>query len=330
MRMGRLDDAITKYKEALEAKSDFLTSRFGLAYLFCLKEDYGAAEEQIAKILAEASFQGMKAEGYFIRGFVRLLRGTYILALQDLRTSAQTAHTAGNAQLEALAFWTEGWIHYELGALEKSNTCFDRWYELSLSDNPTAMPRRQIRLCFARGLLGLKAAKIEAARSKLLELRSILPQADQPDRSSAEFMNSLLSSEVLLASDSTEQAIVGFQKTTPPTIPNLSAIETGYYSIPFIRDGLARAYLLGGRLSEAISEYERLTTFDPRSPDRRPNPPKYHYQLARLYEQKGMKEKALQQYRRFIDLWKDADRNLPELVDARRRLRELAQTTKSR
>jgi serine/threonine protein kinase len=47
---------------------------------------------------------------------------------------------------------------------------------------------------------------------------------------------------------------------------------------------------------------------------------KSFYMLGRVYEQQNQKEKAIRHYRRFLELWKDADPGLPEKGDARARL----------
>ena len=95
---------------------------------------------------------------------------------------------------------------------------------------------------------------------------------------------------------------------------------------------VARAYEIKGETEKAIDVLEKLIRFDPDRKSLRlasPNdyalawrltPPTAYYDLGRLYEKKGLKEKAGENYRKFLDLWKDADPGLPEVEDARKRL----------
>jgi tetratricopeptide (TPR) repeat protein len=95
------------------------------------------------------------------------------------------------------------------------------------------------------------------------------------------------------------------------------------YVNPFPMDALPRAYRAKGDIGRAISEYEKLTTFDPARPERNWTHPKYYFLLAELYEKKGIKDRAIGTYKRFLDLWKNADPEIPEVVEAKKRLAAL-------
>ena len=45
--------------------------------------------------------------------------------------------------------------------------------------------------------------------------------------------------------------------------------------------------------------------------------------LGKILEQKGARDQARQQYEKFLKLWKRADEDLPELIDAKARLAKL-------
>ncbi|MGI8733735.1 MAG: tetratricopeptide repeat protein [Pyrinomonadaceae bacterium] len=80
-----------------------------------------------------------------------------------------------------------------------------------------------------------------------------------------------------------------------------------------LEDCLANAYLEVGQLDDAINEYERILRLNQ-------NYPLAHYRLAQAYERKGQQKQALAAYERFLQVWKDADADLPEAITARQRL----------
>ncbi len=51
--------------------------------------------------------------------------------------------------------------------------------------------------------------------------------------------------------------------------------------------------------------------------------PRGFYLLGKIYEKKGDQKLAIENYEKFLDLWKDADEDLPDLIDAKERLAKL-------
>ncbi len=51
--------------------------------------------------------------------------------------------------------------------------------------------------------------------------------------------------------------------------------------------------------------------------------PKSFYLLGQIYEKKGNKQRAIENYTKLLHLWKDADEDLPELIDTKARLVKL-------
>ena len=90
-----------------------------------------------------------------------------------------------------------------------------------------------------------------------------------------------------------------------------------------LRDGIARAEQALGDLPSAIRIYQRLLGNGSDQKYLGLYEPRYVLQLARLLERSGDRRRALTEYRRFLELWKHADGNLPELAAARRSLAAL-------
>lgn len=87
-----------------------------------------------------------------------------------------------------------------------------------------------------------------------------------------------------------------------------------YWNINPLEDCLANAYLELNRFDEAIAEYQRILSLNPKYP-------LAHYHLAQAYERKGEKEKARELYARFLEVWPQADADIPEVIAAKQRVK---------
>lgn len=107
----------------------------------------------------------------------------------------------------------------------------------------------------------------------------------------------------------------------PEAIENFK--ETLRYRPPFwhidsFEDCLANGYLEMGRPDDAIAEYQRILRLNP-------NYPLAHYHLAQAYERKGDNAQARSNYFKFLEAWKQADADIPEVVAAKKALENASQ-----
>ncbi len=86
---------------------------------------------------------------------------------------------------------------------------------------------------------------------------------------------------------------------------------------------LAAAYQSAGNLDEARKEYKKILALTTGRLHYGDIFARSFYRLGRIYEQKGQKAKAVDNYKKFLNLWKEADPGLPEVPDARKRLETL-------
>jgi tetratricopeptide (TPR) repeat protein len=88
----------------------------------------------------------------------------------------------------------------------------------------------------------------------------------------------------------------------------------------FYLTSLAESYLRAGNMDKALQAYEFLTNLTIGRHHWSDLHAKAFYWLGKIYEQQGDTAKAIEHYKKFLDLWKDADPGLPEVDDAKKRL----------
>lgn len=320
-RMGRLNEAIEEYQQALALNPEFYYAYWEIAYVSALKEDYPAAFDWIERFIEHAPSFGTVAEGHRWRCLYSYWVGRLSDALADAQLIAELADEEGSELWAAEADRMRAWILYDRNELNEARRHFESCLAATERNPRAFIPAAtsyspgsldQVRTLKAAhhlslSLLDLREGQLDSARSRL-----------QAVADAARDHATLLEGEVLLAEGHVDGAIAVLEAARPWPTPYMSDTEGMLaHSLPPLKDTLARAYAAKGESFKAIAQYEQLITVDALAGDRRLAHPKYHYRLAELYEAKGWDERASERYSAFLRAYGHADEGISEVKSAR-------------
>jgi pentatricopeptide repeat protein len=325
-RMGKIDLAIDQLKMSFKIKEDYGASAI-LATLFSLKEDYSETIRWENKIISMWDKESMKSASTWWSSFYDFWTGNINKAFVSLEKMLGKKNQA-EAVWIARADWLRGWIYYDRGNYEKSRQYFNRFfiqeYRNRFSFDTVYISTMNY---FYQGLVNLKMGKIDSARINLKQMISISNEINKDYPYNIQSNYNLLYGMVLIKEDSLNKAEDILKNNPPFKLPSQRLSSWGMIYIfidPLLQDGLARIYAKKGNLDKAIDVYEKLISQDLEIRGFHLIHPKYHYRLAKLYEEKGWKEKAISEYEKFLKIYINADKDLPDYIDAKRRLSKLA------
>jgi tetratricopeptide (TPR) repeat protein len=298
-------------------------SGWKISYIYALKENYSEALEYIDSYITTAPSEGTRVHGYAWRGFLNCWLGNYEQSLDDLRQGEALGKAHGNLVWISNIIWMRGWLFYEMKEYELARICFKSKYDAKVGI-ASSSPLNKFFYYMDVGSVDFAQGRIDSANSKLEKMELLLPELDSHFEYTEKSRLDLFHCELLLAKGLAKRTIDYYRKATPiEGLPNLRGDYYFRYNTPFLKDVLARAYQKNGELDKAIEEYKKLINFDPNRKERLLIHPKYYYRLAILYEEKNLKGEAIEQYQRFLELWKDAIPGIVEVDDARERLARL-------
>lgn len=317
-RMGQLDTAIAKYQQALEIKPDF-DAGLRMAFVLAFMEDYTQALECLERFVARTDSLGRKAEGLLWMGVFNFYTGKRKKAFNNLKSAEEFADRIRTGSLN----YVRGWMFYELGQMQLCKENIQKMWDIVRSFFPDSPSWQAFYFCDL-GLIAVRQGNIEEARSRLKDMRDLMPKITSPrDINSRKLDYDWLQAEVFMAEGSPEKAIEVLENTVTEPAPNLQTDTYGPYNLPYRQDFLARAYYQAGKLDKAITEYERLIEFIPGQKDWHLTHPIYHFLLAKLYEEKGHASKAVNQHEQYLGLMQDCDPGIAEVEEAKKRLARL-------
>jgi tetratricopeptide (TPR) repeat protein/predicted Ser/Thr protein kinase len=302
---GKLDQAIESYKKALQIKPDFYKSLSKLGDMYLLKRHYAKAESCYEE-LASSSDKSTRSDGRYYLALVPLYQGKFNQAFKIIdqgiaadQMEKMEQGTAGKYSLKVYAY--EALREYPLAVrqLELSQEVNDRLDP----DDPVGYRIWLVEMLAAGGNIA-KAGEIARTLKKRIEKKA--------PRRMFEYWDAMGGIE--LAKGNKIVAVDYYKR----------ADMEANYPYFWLRYLLARAYLESGNLSATISVLEKaLSRYDDSRAGEPQKGPMAYYLLGLAYEKSGWKDKAIQQYQEFLDIWKNADPGIPEVEDAKARLKKL-------
>jgi tetratricopeptide (TPR) repeat protein len=309
---GSAVKAIDTYSRGLEIDPAFSPSRMGLSWSFAVLGRYDEAL---------ATKPPMKSgEAYLVSRV-----GRYVEADTLLVAGRQQAERDQNPADESVHLMLSSVLALERGEYTRALRALSAADRTIGADRVIRRNRHRVLIQLLSGLAELGAGRIDAARKRLPLARELY----RPVVEEENFWYQTLEGELALAGGDLERASPAFAAAEParrkPMRWSAGTPTILANSLPF-RDGAARVAIARGDLRRAIGTYRRLLAYDANAKFIAVVEPRYVLALARLLEKAGDTTSALKEYERFLQFWKNADADLPEVGEARRAVARLTRS----
>jgi serine/threonine protein kinase/Tfp pilus assembly protein PilF len=320
--MGKWDAAVEKFKEAIRIKPDFGSDN-KISYIQALQDDFSGALSWIDQYIAAAPSNGLKAWGSQLKAVYDHLLGKTEAAFADLAKAKEYALADNDFVNADNLYRSLIWTSYDLGRYDQFLQYAKERFEFRAERKLRSGPLNEVLLTFYQGLAEIRQNRPDAARAQLAKIEAARPNIVDQEKPTLEMAYYHLLSEILAAQGEPEKTIEAYNKVGGPGV-NIGGIYTLIMNgVPSTYDIPARSYLKKGDIDKAIAEYEKLISPDPVARGFRLIHPLSRFRLAKLYEQKGQRLKALEQYEKLALIWKDADPDFSEVQEVKQRLAAL-------
>jgi len=301
---GQIDQAIEWYSKAAEL--DSATYLEGLAYAYLLKKQYSRADSCFQIMAASNDSKSMRSGGRVLLALVPLYQGKFSEAIEilDHGLAADKMEQFWGRSNAAKHVW-KGMIYEQRGHLDSAL----REVEHVKFDYPKFFDP------FSKIYSAVNYARLLALNKRFDDAEKVAEDLRKQMGGNETVITDYwwTVGNIELAKGNWESAVVDLE----------NAIR--HSDSEFIcRASLGTAYLQAGRTNEAIPVLEKaLSNYMYQRIIFPVQAVKAYYYLGIAYEKTGRNEDAIKQYEEFLDIWKNADPGIAEVIDARNRLARL-------
>jgi serine/threonine protein kinase/Tfp pilus assembly protein PilF/TolA-binding protein len=310
LNQGKLDLALAEVDKALYLDPTHYENFMIKGDLYLYRGDLGKAEEEYTKLL-ESNEPAARGIGLFRLMYLHTLRGKFEQAEEHGRQGIELAKTLGQKFWEAMCRIRVARINLVTGNYEIAlKECEETW-NCAVEARSLEHQRQALHV---KGLVLVEMGSMNEAQKVADDLKAMI---DIGMHKKAIRLYYLLNGMMELKKENYAQAIALFHEA-------ISLLPYGPLAkrADFL-DSLAFAYYKSGNLERALEEYIKITQLTSGRTEHEDKYVKSFYMQGKIFEQQGDSSKAIENYKKFLDLWKDADPGIPEVADARNRLAAL-------
>ena len=275
--------------------------------VWLIKGDLAKAEEKYQKLMIDSEPMARVQHLTHICGLY-VYQGRFQEAKRQLELGMEMAERIGEKVRARTIRDYLSYVYWRTGDLEKAVELEDEIIEEATGEENLSRRRTAM---FHKGFMLAEINRLDETKTVAEEIKSLVEK--EMNKKLIRDYHHLLGL-IELQRGNHALAIEQLQKTLD-LYPNVQ----GFFRLLFT-DPLANAYYQSGDLDKAQSAYEEISSMVWVNYYFGDIYAKSFYMLGKIWEQKGDTAKAIENYGKFLTLWKAADPDLPEVEDARKRL----------
>ena len=303
---GNYDLALVEINRALTLSPNAYEGFIFKGDIYVYKNDLKKAEKVYQK-LVDYDYPIVKAYGMSKHAGLYLIQGRFEESKEKLEEGLKLVSENEARDLIRLIRRFLSFLNYKMGNYDLAQQEINKAWESAVEEEN---PEAQRLTLHKKGLLDLEMNSINEAKRTADKLKQIIE--DGMNKKSISLHHHLLG-KIELKKGNYSEAINLFKKALP-----LVAADSSFNML--LAESLASAYYSSEDLDRAQAEYERIISFNFGRIRYGDLYTMSFYMLGKIHEEQGNKTKAIENYEKFLSLWKDADPGLPEVDETKQQL----------
>jgi tetratricopeptide (TPR) repeat protein len=273
-------------------------------------DEWDKAEQEYQKLLLEKKESSAYGYGLGRMQALYLIQGRFNDYQECVREALELSENISQPSWVVTCHMWSAYGERRTGRWDQALKELDSAWQIAEDEEYLASQRS---ILSGRSQIYLEMNRLEEAQKTAAELKKRIDQAPAKDLAHIHYYVMGL---IELKKENFQKAIQSIRKA-------VSLIAATSSSNLLYGHSLGKAYYLAGDLENAAREFEKAAALTTGKLSYGDVYVRSYFMLGRVYQEMGQMDKAIKNYEKFLEFWKDVDPGLSEVQEARARLQKL-------